>query len=46
VAALLRVAAGQWDRTYLDRWIAALDLSTLWREAQTVAGTERRSERE
>jgi hypothetical protein len=37
VAELLRLAAGQLDRSYLERWIADLDLQVQWE----AAGTER-----
>lgn len=40
VSALLRLHAGRLDRTYLDRWIAELDLGPQWRAAQPVAENE------
>jgi hypothetical protein len=46
VAALVRLAAPQWDQAYVDHWIAELDLSIQWREAQALAKTEGGSERE
>lgn len=36
VVAMLRVAAGELDRAYLDRWIAELELDEQWQSAQTA----------
>lgn len=38
VAALVRVNEAQLDRSYLDRWIADLDLSAQWGQAMREAG--------
>ena len=39
VAALLRVAAGQLDQAYVDRWIAELDLNAQWQAVQRMRGS-------
>lgn len=38
VASLLRLAAGELDRPYLDRWIGELGLQRQWRAAHTPQG--------
>lgn len=38
VAALLRVAAGDFDRSYVNRWIVELGLSEQWEVAQRGSG--------
>lgn len=40
VSALLRIAAGQLDRAYLDRWVVELGLSKQWQAAEQMSQVE------